>query len=279
MALLRTLPALAWYRLIWGFSAQTADVSGGLSDRLLWRLLALLSPAFAASDPSAQNDAVELLSFAERKAAHMFLYFVLALLLWLAVALPLRRNRHRIAAVTALCAALAALDEWHQLSVPGRSGQVRDVLIDLTGAAMALALSALLLWVARRRRRGIPCRPAWCAVLLCAALMAATLFAFPAQPETAPILREVCFLTLCGLLGWCAALSALLCGLSPAPTLGLAAFSALLPAALGALSLGAALLPSAAALTMLGCGLGFGLWLLARCLLRFREKDAQPRSA
>ena len=271
MTLLRALPALAWYRLIWGFSAQTAAVSGGLSDRLLWRLLALLSPAFAASDPSAQNAAVELLSFAERKAAHMFLYFVLALLLWLAVAPLLRRNRCRTAAVM-------ALDEWHQLSVPGRSGQVRDVLIDLTGAAMALTLSALLLWVARRRRRGIPCRPAWCAVLLCAALMAATLFAFPAQPETAPILREVCFLTLCALLGWCAALCALLCGLSSASTLGLALFSALLPAALGALSLGAALLPSAAALALLGCGLGFGLWLLARCLLRFREKDAQSRS-
>ena len=279
MALLRALPALAWYRLIWGFSAQTAAVSGSLSDRLLWRLLALLSPAFAAADPSTQNDAVELLSFAERKAAHMFLYFVLALLLWLAVSPLLRRKWRQIAAVMALCAALASLDEWHQLSVPGRSGQVRDVLIDLTGAAMALALSALLLWVAHCRRRGIPCRPAWWAVLLCGALMAATLFAFPAQPETAPILREVCFLTLCGLLGWCAALSALLSGLSPVPTLGLAAFFALLPAALGALSLGAALLPSAVALTMLGCGLGFGLWLLARCLLRFREKDAQPRSA
>lgn len=269
MALLRALPALAWYRLIWGFSAQTADVSGGLSDRLLWRLLALVSPAFAAADPSTQNAAVELLSFVERKAAHMFLYFVLALLLWLAVAPLLRRNKHQIAAVMALCAALASLDEWHQLSVPGRSGQVRDVLIDLTGAATALALSALLLWVARRRRRVVPFRPAWCAVLLCAVLMAVVVFGFPAQPETAPILREVCFLALCGLLGWCAALCALLCGLSPAPTLGLALFSALLPAVSGALLLGAAALPSAAALTLLGCGLGFGLWFLARCLLRF----------
>lgn len=278
MALLRGLPALAWYRLIWGFSAQTADVSGGLSDRLLWRLLALMSPAFAAADPSTQNDAVELLSFVERKAAHMFLYFVLALLLWLAVSPLFHRKKYQIAAVMALCAALASLDEWHQLSVPGRSGQVRDVLIDLTGAATALALSALLLWVARRRR-GIPFRPAWWAVLLCGALMAAVVFWFPTQPETAPILREVCFLALCALLGWCAALSALLSGLSPAPTLGLALVSALLPAVSGALLLSAAALPSAAALTLLGCGLGFGLWLLARCLLRFCEKDAQSRSA
>ena len=29
------LLALLWYRVIWGFSAQTAAVSGDLSDRLL----------------------------------------------------------------------------------------------------------------------------------------------------------------------------------------------------------------------------------------------------
>lgn len=42
--LLLWLPAALWYRVIWGFSAQTAAVPGGLSDRLLWRLLAALSP-------------------------------------------------------------------------------------------------------------------------------------------------------------------------------------------------------------------------------------------
>lgn len=88
------LPAALWYRVIWGFSAQTAAVSGDLSDRLLWRLMAALSPAFAAGDAAAQNAAVELLSFFERKAAHMFLYFVLILLLWLAL-LPLVRGKTR----------------------------------------------------------------------------------------------------------------------------------------------------------------------------------------
>ena len=35
LKLLLWLPALLWYRVIWGFSAQTAAVSGDLSDRLL----------------------------------------------------------------------------------------------------------------------------------------------------------------------------------------------------------------------------------------------------
>lgn len=80
------IPALLWYRLIWNFSAQPASISGGLSDRLLWRLLVLFSPVFSAEDTRVQSAAVELLSFFERKAAHMFLYFILILLLWLALA-------------------------------------------------------------------------------------------------------------------------------------------------------------------------------------------------
>ena len=75
------LPPALWYRVIWGFSAQSAGVSGDLSDRLLYRFLLALSPAFAASGEAERLEAVELLSFLERKAAHMFLYFVLALLL------------------------------------------------------------------------------------------------------------------------------------------------------------------------------------------------------
>ena len=80
--LCRALPAALWYGVIWNFSAQTAAVSGDLSDRLLWRMLAVVSPAFAAADGEVQSASVELLSFFERKAAHMFLYFTLVLLVW-----------------------------------------------------------------------------------------------------------------------------------------------------------------------------------------------------
>ena len=148
LKLLLWLPALLWYRVIWGFSAQNAAVSGDLSDRLLWRLMTALSPAFAAGDFPARNAAVELLSFFERKAAHMFLYFVLILLLWLAL-LPLVRGKTRQVSLAAvLCALLAGLDEYHQTLIPGRSGQLRDVLLDSAGTAagILLALFAGFLW-------------------------------------------------------------------------------------------------------------------------------------
>lgn len=61
------IPPLLWYRIIWGFSAQTASASGKVSDGLLHRILIVLSPAYARSEADIQGAAVEVLSFFERK--------------------------------------------------------------------------------------------------------------------------------------------------------------------------------------------------------------------
>ena len=288
---LRWIPALLWYRVIWGFSAQNADISGALSDRLLWRLMDLLSPAFSAGDFQAQNTAVELLSFVERKAAHMFLYFILVMLLWLAIAPLVRGRRRQMAASAVLCAILASLDECHQLLVPGRSGQVRDVFIDLTGAVIALALSELLLWIVRRRQSDRPFFPAWLSVGLCVLLMAAIVFPrgtavfLPlaqgsVSPEAvAPVLRECCFLAVCGLLGFCAALSAALSRLPPHAAWGCALLAAVLPSGGAALLLNTAISPSAVALALLGCVLFLCLWLACFRLFRPAKSSGQTDNA
>lgn len=52
----------------------------------------------------------------------------------------------------AATAAYAATDEFHQLFVPGRSGQLKDVLIDTAGGALGLGLLALILYLKRRRK-------------------------------------------------------------------------------------------------------------------------------
>ena len=75
------LLAAAWYSLIWNFSAQPATQSGQMSDGLLHRLLLMLAPSYGEAVRDVQITAMEILSFYERKAAHMFLYFVLALLI------------------------------------------------------------------------------------------------------------------------------------------------------------------------------------------------------
>ena len=296
------LPAALWYWVIWGFSAQSAEVSGDLSDRLLWRLMARLSPAFAGADEHVQSAAVELLSFFERKAAHMFLYFILILLLWLALLPLVRGGKRQVGLAAVLCALLAGLDEYHQTFIPGRSGELRDVCVDLAGAALAVLLVAVLLWAAGRRKSGRFTRLGWLFPGLCA-LLAVTVAAAPMDfarlapfawavrcfvpgflaldgagqaallAALSPILRETCFPALCGVSGALAVLGASLSVRRPpcalAASLGLSAALSALPA----LIWGLPVLP-AVILSALGWAVGVTLWLtcltakrLAPCLL------------
>lgn len=138
-------PAAAWYLVIWRFSAQPALVSGALSDRLLYRLLEALSAVFRAQSEEGKRAIVLFLSFFERKAAHMFLYFVLTGLLLLGLHGISRGFGLKAGFSLGLCGILAAVDEIHQRFVPGRSGELRDVAVDLAGGAVFL----LLCWLIR----------------------------------------------------------------------------------------------------------------------------------
>ena len=146
------IPATLWYSIIWRFSSQPGDTSSGVSADVIEG--ALVS---GGSDFSGANDTVRLavswlLSFFVRKAAHMFLFFMLALLIWLALTQWIHQRSKRAGATVALCTLLAAMDEYHQTLVPGRSGLPRDVLIDLAGVLIALALFALP-WLSQTLRQ------------------------------------------------------------------------------------------------------------------------------
>jgi VanZ family protein len=89
-----------------------------------------------------------------RKCAHFTEYFVFSLLILRAIRAG-RRETHLVWAAVAilLVAGYAALDEFHQSFVPGRTPAITDVLIDTTGGATAQAVAALAaLWVHVRQR-------------------------------------------------------------------------------------------------------------------------------
>ncbi len=131
-----------WYTIIFCFSAQTGRNSGALSDSLAERLLRFVWPGFFLKTEAERAVIWSTVTFCLRKAAHMAAYFILtALLLWAVRKWP--SPRRPVLWVVPACAVLAALDEFHQTFVPGRSGQLRDVLIDLTGAGCFLLLRAL----------------------------------------------------------------------------------------------------------------------------------------
>lgn len=80
--------------------------------------------------------------FLIRKSAHMFLYSVLAILLYMVV--KGRSNIRDYSLVFILTALYAGTDEFHQLFIYGRSGEFRDVLVDSIGALIGLLLVFLI---------------------------------------------------------------------------------------------------------------------------------------
>ena len=88
--------------------------------------------------PDISDAVVATIQLVIRKCGHLMEYAVLAVLLFRAF----RKNRERLARATAsaliLAAIYAALDEFHQSSVPSRTASPYDVAIDAIGALAGL---------------------------------------------------------------------------------------------------------------------------------------------
>ena len=76
--------------------------------------------------------------FVVRKGAHMFSYCLLAILLFMSV---YEKDIKKAIIIAFLGTFLyACSDEFHQLFIPGRSGEFRDVMIDSLGGIIGLIL-------------------------------------------------------------------------------------------------------------------------------------------
>lgn len=116
---------LFWMCLIFYFSHQAGDESTDLSSNLVNFIVSL----FSFVKPYA-----ETLTFIVRKSAHFFLYFFLGIL---TINLILEHNiypKKRILIAFVFCLLYAISDEIHQSFIPGRSGNIVDVLIDSAGS-------------------------------------------------------------------------------------------------------------------------------------------------
>ena len=134
MTMLWFLPPLCWTGVIayLGSGGWGGDETSAWFVRILSALLPDVSP-----------EVVQAAHFLIRKAAHVFEYAVLAIL-W-------RRATGGTWSALALAVLTASLDEFRQSFIPTRTGSVYDVLLDGTGAAVALLAASALsarLWKA-----------------------------------------------------------------------------------------------------------------------------------
>ncbi|WP_201756865.1 VanZ family protein [Isachenkonia alkalipeptolytica] len=129
------LPVLLWMGVIFYFSHQPGDVSGDASGRIVGAITSLL----AAIIPFIEINE-EMLHFLFRKGAHFGVYAVLGILSVRAFQISGYSGKRGLLYGWILATVYAGVDEYHQTFIPGRSGEVSDVLIDSVGAVTGIAM-------------------------------------------------------------------------------------------------------------------------------------------
>ena len=95
--------------------------------------------------PQLSQVRVEEIHHLFRKCCHMMEYAILAVLAWRAIRQPKRGERRpwgwdEAGLALALVLVYAASDELHQVFIPLRTGQFSDVVVDVSGGVIGLAL-------------------------------------------------------------------------------------------------------------------------------------------
>ena len=128
--------------MIFLLSNEEAVKSSKKSDELIIKTVEL----FTGKSLSVQEKekVLKYLVFPVRKCAHLSLYLILGILI-ISLLHEYMVINIRVVILSLLISILyACSDEIHQLFVPGRSGEVRDVLIDTLGACLGVSFYYLV---------------------------------------------------------------------------------------------------------------------------------------
>lgn len=153
---------IIWMIIIFAFSARPADESEEDSLRVGMMIGEVFVPGFEEWEETKQTEFAERIDHPVRKTAHASEYALLALLVS-GVCISKKQEKRmyprykEVFIPWAIAAAYAAADEFHQLFVPGRSGQMSDVLLDSAGAlAGVLMLTGIrVFWYRYLKKSGL----------------------------------------------------------------------------------------------------------------------------
>lgn len=128
------LLVVLWMALIFYLSHQPASESNSLSTGITERVVAIIERVTSDIDFDVSN-----FNHIVRKNAHFFAYLILGVLVSNALKSNGLKGSRRFLIALAFCILYAISDEIHQLFIPGRAGQVRDVIIDSAGAVVGIS--------------------------------------------------------------------------------------------------------------------------------------------
>ena len=150
--LLSLIPVFAVFILIFVFSSFDATSSASQSSKIVNFIKKYIFPDLGTlrnkHDIKIVNDTI---SFIVRKVAHLSVYTLLGVFsfsgLW-----AVKNKKKRYFSAVGICMAYAITDEIHQSFVPGRSCELRDVIIDTCGSAFGALICLLVLLLLELRR-------------------------------------------------------------------------------------------------------------------------------
>ena len=125
------------------FSAQPAEESSETSSGFCVMLAKLLYLDYENYAISIQEMITNGLEFIVRKTAHFTEYAVMGFLWYLYLA----NKKYNILISISATSLYACTDEFHQLFVAGRSGQIRDILIDTCGGSFGVLIAFIFLCI------------------------------------------------------------------------------------------------------------------------------------
>ena len=143
------LPVIIWMGIIFLFSHQPGDMSGASSGRIV----ELISSGIARLIPFMEVNE-DLLHFLFRKGAHFGVYAVLGMLCVRAFQMSGYSGKRGVVYGLILASFYAGTDEYHQTFIPGRSGEVADVMIDSAGAVTGIGFYLLVKGIQFPERAG-----------------------------------------------------------------------------------------------------------------------------
>ena len=163
-----TCLTLFWMVFIFMMSSAGKDESNSQSGAVCEFICEHFVEGYEEMAPEEQIQIQQKISFPVRKCAHLSEYAVLGALMTLTAASWRREGEEtmrtgetpggtvRILPVLAAGFLYAVSDEIHQIFVPGRSGEPRDVLIDTSGVLIGICLVRFHFSLRERRKRKHP---------------------------------------------------------------------------------------------------------------------------
>lgn len=135
---------LSTFFIIFGFSSQDGENSGGLSRNITNKILQL-SNKYKDMGQEEKEKIADRTERIIRKIAHFSIYTLVGLLLMGLLSTYKIKENWRIILSVLLGMIYAVSDEIHQSFIPGRTPQITDVYIDTLGVVLGVLLILLFI--------------------------------------------------------------------------------------------------------------------------------------